>query len=174
MIILAVDQSYTSCGIVVLSVDDNDKSKISILDFNIFKSNPELIIFDRAYSVSTEVMLYLNRYNPDHVAIEGLSFSNIGNATRDLAGLQFTIYQHIRRTTDKNIIIVSPKSVKKHATGKGNSKKSDMLDSSPNDVIELFTSRNFKKTTGLYDLIDAYWIGLTSLDHIGSGIKKET
>lgn len=150
--ILAVDQSYTSCGIVVLNKD-------IVTHAERFVTDKTLDIFERANQAAKHLVGVANTFDVEYVAIEGLAFSKVGNATRDLAGLQFTIVHELRFGEKYNIRIVSPNAVKKVATGKGNANKELLLEYLPKDALKKFESLGVKKTTGLLDLTDAYWIG---------------
>ena len=161
---LGIDQSFTSTGIVVL--DDIG----AMIKFATIKSDKQLDAFERAWLISQEISnSYINFYAPEMVGLEGLAFSKFGDATRDLAGLQFTLVNCLRHVHSydeadeelapgTSVIIVSPNELKKFATGKGNAKKQQMVDCLPKNVLESFKKQNYKKTTGLYDLADAYWI----------------
>lgn len=153
---LGIDQSYTSCGVVLL----NDRTEL--ISYTTIKSTKSDDIFARARYV-TDVVAHdwVDKYHPLMIGLEGLAFSKFGDATRDLAGLQFTLVNHFRGvyTYDTtNLLVVSPNELKKYATGKGNAKKEQMVASLPKDVVQSFKDQNYKKTTGLYDLADAYWI----------------
>jgi Holliday junction resolvasome RuvABC endonuclease subunit len=100
----------------------------------------------------------MQMHKPDFIALEGLAFGMTGNATRDLAGLQFSIITVARYIDLINIEIVTPLSVKKFATDNGKAKKEDMIAALPILVGDMFRERGFKKTTGLADLADAYFI----------------
>jgi Holliday junction resolvasome RuvABC endonuclease subunit len=63
-----------------------------------------------------------------------------------------------------NIIIIPPKTVKKIATGNGNASKDDMIEHLPKIVREEFAAIGYKKSTGLKDLADAYWIGIACVE----------
>lgn len=152
---LGIDQSYNSCGIVVL----DEKAKVIVSDT--LKSSKDRDIFYRAEEISEQIVSYAHGYNAVMVGIEGLAFSKFGDATRDLAGLQFVIVNRLRYSSnydDSMITIVSPNELKKFATTKGNAKKEEMVDSLPKNVLESFQEQNYRKTTGLYDVTDAYWI----------------
>lgn len=159
---IGIDQSFTSSGYVVMDEQTN------IVDFGrIVTSEKNGDIFDRAHVTASVIGTLYLAHLPQYVGLEGLAFSKMGDATRDLAGLQFTIVNHLRYTIKcprEKIIIVSPNEVKKFATGKGNSKKEAMVDSLPTDVVKLFEQRNYKKTTGLTDITDAYWITRLMID----------
>ena len=153
---LGIDQSFRSSGIVIL-----DESAAVIVATTVVAPK-DIDIFSRALFVAEAISnQFIKVHNPTIIGLEGLAFSNIGNATRDLAGLQFTIVNYLRgnhNCTEDNLIIVPPTSLKKFATTKGNAKKEVMVDFLPENVLELFQKKNYKKTTGLYDVTDAYWI----------------
>lgn len=153
MKILAIDQSYTSSGIVVF----NDTLMIHA---ERFATNAELDTYDRAWEAATYMKRVADDYKPDIVALEGLAFNMVGDATRNLAGLQYTIVLQMRKFGNYKVEIIPPNTVKKVATGKGNAKKEALLEHLPNDVKKYFIEKlGAKKTKGLYDLTDAYWIG---------------
>lgn len=150
--ILGVDQSYTSCGYVVTNDDGQ------MIDFGSFKSAKALDVYDRAVAVATFIANKAIEHNVTKVNIEGLAFGIRGDATRDLAGLLFTIIITLRRRTTVEINVIAPTSLKKFATGTGKSDKAAMIEAVPPEILEQFTEAKFKKTTGLADLCDAYWL----------------
>lgn len=156
-VFIGIDQSYTSTGYCVIK--DND-----VLDFGVFKTSiHDGDIHDRANNVVNNITSLCNNYNDFKFSMEGLSFGQRGSATRDLAGLQFIIINHIRfqlKVLDINII--SPKSIKKFATGSGGSSKvkvtkTMMVHSLPEEIKALFKTK-YKTSTGLYDVTDAYYL----------------
>ena len=162
-IFIGLDQSYTSTGYCVLS------NKLYLpnpmIDFGICKTTAaDGDIYDRSIKVTNIIINLCKQYPTATVAIEGLSFGQRGAATRDLAGLQHVIITSLRTQLGiNNIIIVAPKSIKKFATGSGgNTKikttKNDMVNALPAFIRERFLEKGFKKSTGLFDLTDAYWI----------------
>lgn len=161
MKILSIDQSYTCSGIVLLT-DGN------VTHCEVFKTEkPEdkkdmNATYRRAFLVSERIKHLAKKYEPDLISIEGLAFGMRGNATRDLAGLQFVIIVDLLIRLKYDIEVVSPLSVKKFATGSGKAKKIEMIESLPEDTLNKFKKLGVKKTTGLADLADAYWIGLTA------------
>jgi len=156
MRILAIDQSYTSSGLVIL-----DDGNVTFAET--FTTNPSEDIFERAWAATNHISLLADIYRPDYVVMEGLAFSKFGNATRDLAGLQYMIVAILRFVKEYDLIVVPPNTVKKVATGKGNANKKELLDSLPSEVLKIFEDSGAKKTKGLYDLSDAYWIGQAGL-----------
>lgn len=157
MKILSIDQSYTSSGIAVFE-DGN------FLRAEIFKSDPEKDIFSRVWDITQHIVGIAIKEKPDMIALEGLAFAKFGNATRDLAGLQFTLIVHLKYVHQFNIKVIPPNTVKKIATGKGNSKKEEMYECLPAGIKQVFLDMGAKKTKGLYDLSDAYWIGRSAIE----------
>lgn len=156
MKLLAVDQSYTSSGLIVF---ENER----MIHAERFCSNTELNMFDRAWEVSLKVRKLAKDWGVEAVALEGLAFSKFGNATRDLAGLQYTIINTLVHLDGQKVIVVPPNTVKKVATGKGNAKKEQLLECLPDAIRSHFEDKlDAKKTKGLYDLTDAYWIGIAA------------
>lgn len=155
MMFLGIDQSYTSTGICM--VDENK----TLLHHELIKSNKNEDIFLRSKFIIDKICSLINLNSPNAVGIEGLSFSNFGNATRDLAGLQFVLVHLLRFDLDYNdsmLAIVPPTKLKSYGCGKGNAKKDEMVDSLPKSVLQSFQDSNYKKSTGLYDATDAYYI----------------
>lgn len=154
--ILAIDQSYTSTGYCLFKGKQLSK-------YGIISSNKDCDVFERAWQVTYEIKTLAKQYSPTLIALEGLAFGMRGSATRDLAGLQYTIVTHLRFIDGFRVEIFSPNTVKKVATGKGNSKKIELYENLPKNALKKFESLGVKKSTGLFDLTDAYWIGQTAL-----------
>lgn len=153
MCILGIDQSYTKTAFVIIG--DNN----GLEEFGVISTNKEENSFSRALSVSCAINDVYLRYTPSIVNIEGLAFGLKGNATRDLAGLQYVILVRLMDIDPNvNFNIITPKSVKKFATDNGNASKKDMINALPDMVKQKFMDRNYKLTTGLADLADAYFI----------------
>jgi Holliday junction resolvasome RuvABC endonuclease subunit len=169
MKVLAVDQSFTSCGLFVLEVCDSDVTRV--IHCERFVTNVNLDIFARAMQVAERVDIVATNFNIHHIAIEGLAFSKMGDATRDLAGLQFTIV-NFQRMKSRDVLIIPPNTVKKIATGKGNAKKEQLYEALPADIKNLLDVNKYKKTTGRYDLTDAYWIGMSAIIEINRRENK--
>jgi len=150
---LGIDQSYTSSGFVV-----KDESG-AVVEFGTFKSARAMDVYDRAAAVAGFIVDKAIEHGVKCVNIEGLAFGIRGDATRDLAGLLFTIVTTLRRrTSDVTLLVVPPTSLKKFATGSGKSDKAAMISSVPQHVLDRFIDAKYKKTTGLADICDAYWL----------------
>ncbi len=148
MKVLAVDQSYTSSGIVVLQGK-------KILHCERFVTNKQGDIFDRAHELADRLVSLVRNVKPDIVAVEGLAYGARGNASRDLAGLQFVIVSYLR-DQGYRVKVIAPTTAKKTA---GCKKKEEMIAALPKAVHKKFSDLGVKKTTGMGDLADAYWIG---------------
>lgn len=150
--LLGFDQSYTSSGFCV--VDDQK----NVITFGTYKTDKSQDIYGRAIQVSAFVSSMITTYNITNVHIEGLAFGIRGDATRDLAGLLFTVITSVRVKHPTVVCdIIAPTSLKKFATGSGKADKAQMIASVPVDILTTF-SEKFKKTTGLADICDAYFL----------------
>lgn len=160
MTILGIDQSYTSSGICILNLDG------SVKDVQLIKTDSTIgDVFARANHIANRVNQLRSENKSVQVGLEGLAFSKVGDATRDLAGLQFTIVTYLRYSQQfSDISVPSPNEVKKFATGKGNADKAMMHAALPEEVKVLLDAKKYRKTTGLYDVTDAYWIAKYALE----------
>lgn len=148
---MGIDQSYTNTGVVI--TDDNNNVIKSI----VIQSDSEQDEFDRCNGIAQTIVQTAIQFNPDYIAIEGLAFGSRGDATRKLAGLQFVVVTQLRSALNSTIKIISPTTLKKFATESGKAQKQDMLKAIPNSIRTVF-EQDFKKTKGLYDIADAYWL----------------
>lgn len=158
MRIISVDQSFTHCAYVVF--EDN-----TMTEFGVFTSDKTKPMHIRAFDVASQIKDLYMRVAPDTILFEDLAYGSVGNATRDLAGLLFTIRAILHQSTPNfEHAVIPPTAVKKKALGKGKGTKTDMITALPDHIANQFKSMNYKKTTGLGDLADAYWIGQTIVD----------
>ena len=157
MITIGIDQSYTSTGIIAL--EDN-----KILKAQIIQSPSGDDIFCRAWNISEEIKSFVLEFESPIVAIEGLAFAMSGNATRDLAGLQFCIISKLMFQCNINPIIVAPPTLKKFATGNGKASKDDMINMLPKATLDYFKGNmKLNKSKGLTDITDAYFLAMYGL-----------
>ena len=150
---MGVDQSYTSCAFVICNEDN------VMLHSGIIRTKKEVDVFERAIHISDCLTNLIKQYSVTRFHIEGLAFAMRGDATRDLAGLLFTIVTNtIVKHPMVERLIIPPTTLKKFATGSGKADKSEMIAALPIDVREHFNTQGYKKTTGLTDVADAYWL----------------
>ena len=166
MKILGVDQSYTCSGLVVLE----DRK---LLHYEVFKTDKTkkgdlLVTIERASVIADHILELATKFNPDVIGIEGLAYCSQGNATRDLAGLYFLIIVELLIKKEYDVEIVAPTAVKRFACGKPEKgkkiDKGDMINALPEETRKKFESLGVKKTTGLADVADAFWIAKTVED----------
>ena len=151
-IYLGIDQSYTSSGYCLFKDDE-------MFDCGLIKTDKKLDIFQRSWNIAHELQRICMHNNVESVGIEGLAFGIRGSATRDLAGLQFTIINKLQIDNGLPVKIIAPLTLKKFATGDGRAKKEQLFEQVPTHIIEQFQELGAKKTTGLFDLVDSYFIG---------------
>jgi len=157
MKIIGIDQSYTCTGLTFF--EDGE-----MLRAEVFKTSKEFDTHERAHSIALHILSQAFWFEPDVIGIEGLAFGMRGDATRDLAGLQFVIINKLRFKGDFKVEVVAPNAVKKFATGSGKAKKEELYEALPQKTQNEFLELGVKKTTGLYDLTDAYWIAKLTED----------
>lgn len=153
MVFIGIDQSLTKTAYCIIKEDD-------VLEFGVFKaSKDDGDDHFRANFMINSIKDIVKKYPNAKISLEGLSFgANIGNSSRNLAGLQYVIINHLRYDLNINdISIFAPTSVKKFAIH-GKASKKEMVDSLPENVRKLFKDKKYKISTGLHDLTDAYYI----------------
>ncbi len=165
-VFMGIDQSFTSTGVVILDDSSN------MIHTAIISSEKNVDFFERAYIISQEINKLISTYNVTDITLEGLAFGGIGNATRQLSGLQYTIVIGIRKTMSKECNLVPPTTLKKFATEKGTASKEDMYKAVPEEIQEFFLTQKIKKTKGLYDCVDAYWLARYSILHNVENTEK--
>lgn len=95
------------------------------------------------------------------VALEGLPYGMQSTSVRSLSALYFCLLLHFEKT-ETLVTVVTPTQAKKCAV-KGNASKQEVYEALPQELREQIEQKGFKKTTGMYDIADAYWIALAAL-----------
>lgn len=153
MIVLGIDQSLTNTAYVLM--EQYPTGKYKVLEYGTIQTKLDGSIAKIASSIqrvrTIRGKLRALAKQADEVWLESLSFSSTGNATRDLAMLFFALADEF------NAHWVAPTTLKKLATGKGNTKgKEAMFLALPPAAQRVFGS--IAKSKGRYDLADAFWI----------------
>lgn len=151
---MGIDQSLN--GTAVCIVDNNN-----LLFFCVIRTDKTKTVFERTLHVALSISELYASHIPDSINIEGLAFAMRGDATRDLAGLLFTIV-NVLSLKHPGVVpnLIPPTTLKKFATGSGKAKKENMIAALPDIDRQRFIDAKFKKTTGLADLADAYWLSM--------------
>jgi Holliday junction resolvasome RuvABC endonuclease subunit len=160
MIICGIDQSLTSTALVIFNLNSEEVLATYLIKTKNkdTKLKTEYPKEERIKSIRDEVEIILKKHSVEYVFLEGLSLNNKNSrSARDLAGL---FYSLIILCLDNFIPyeFYPPTTVKAFAC-KGNSSKEEVFSKIPEEVREMFNKIKAKKTTGLYDLSDAYFIG---------------
>jgi len=157
-LIMGIDQSFTSCGVVIL--DESGEVVVA----QIIKSDKRMSDFQRSWTIFNEISKLSHRYSIKNVAIEGLAFGKFGNATRSLAILQGVLVTNLlylkrveeRENNIERVEIVTPSCLKKFATGKGKATKKDMIAHVPQELVASWKRDWSSKSVD--DLADAYFL----------------
>lgn len=178
-IVVGIDFSYTSTGIFVANTHSGMVSYKTICTQKDEERPCDQV--SRAMEIAGECLRHINFFKEHrgflvdmenvYVYIEGLAFGNsIGNASRDLAGLQYTIISYLINDDflPENIRTVAPTSLKKFATKNGKADKKMMFDAIPDKQLQQNIADKYKISKGRYDIADAFWLfayGRTELIH---------
>jgi len=152
--ILSIDQSLSCSGIMLW---DNEKQ----IAFWVFKTEPKTEVILRIRDIIADITTLVKRHNVSHIVIESLPFGINSNSVRPLAALYYFI-QNLCFDLGITFSEVNVTGVKKFATGSGKANKFDMVAALLEEAPELHAmilEKGIKKTTGLADLADAYFIG---------------
>lgn len=163
--IFAIDQSIASSAVVIIEVSTGD-----VVDFDVIKTTKDfpLGLFGRVQAILTGMHdVRISAEDSDEVVWyycrEGLGFGvSKSNASRDLAYLVGAIENAFETPFQE----VPPTTLKKFATGSGKADKGQMIEALPQYYRVKFEQAGYKKTTGLADLADAYFIGKYFLDKL--------
>lgn len=147
MTTMGIDQSFTSTAVYINNGVDNP--------FTVLSSSKDDDIYTRALFIAIKVVALATMHNVTKINIEGLAFGGVGNATRDLAGLQMLIVVMLRQA-GFNPSIIPPTTLKKQATTNGRASKEDMHAALPQHIKDQLCTT--LKSKGLYDVVDAYWL----------------
>jgi len=172
MVFMGLDQSYTSSGVVI--IDQNGQVLVS----EVFRSRQGESDFQRSWSLYSDILNLVQKYQVKYLTIEGLAFGKFGNATRSLAILQgvlITNLQYLKGETYdsglEKIEVITPSALKKFATGNGRADKKLMISHVPSYLLSEWRTKFAGKS--IDDLADAYFLA-RKCQTIFSIINQET
>jgi len=120
-----IDLSLSNTGLIII----DEKSKI-ILEKSIktspAKEKTSITTVQRVRGITTDVIFELKNLNITEVAIEGFSFGSRGQGLFEIAYLGYRLREELYCNSIA-YIEPTPHQLKKFATGKGNSKKSEVM-----------------------------------------------
>lgn len=117
---VGLDLSLTGTGLIFLNESGD------IINQKLIKTTPKDTIEVRILQILKNIRLALKQKDIIQINMEGLSFGSRGQAMLELAGLHYHIKIYFFRKNYKYQTI-PPTTLKKHISGKGNSKKELML-----------------------------------------------
>lgn len=180
MKILGIDLSLTSPAICYFEGEEFNQEQCY---FNYFTSNKKLVLTNNKFcgilipefhndmqryeNISRWAMDVIVDTNPDHIFIEGYSFSSTGkvfNLAENCGILKYNIWK-----SGTTFSVLPPSVVKKNATGKGNANKQLM-----EEVFVKTTGLDIRKqlqlsmsvTNPVSDIIDSYFIAKAGLEYV--------
>lgn len=144
---------YKNCKFYFFGAKPLDKRYISI-EYPKWKTEQE-----RFGNLTAWVLNAVNDNKVDEILLEGYAFGATGrvfNIAENTGLLKYGLY-----VQGIPFDVVSPTTVKKFASGKGNANKEMMIESFHKDTgIDIFSKLGIKegKMTPSSDIVDAYWI----------------
>jgi len=153
MTVLSIDQSLSCSGVTIW---EDDK----LLYFTCLKTSPKQDVLTRIIEITEKLKTLIETYDVKGLVLESLPFGLNSTSVRPLAGLHMCL-QKLVYDTGIELFESHVTKTKKLATGKGNAKKEDMLNallSRDKRTFDTFVSGGYKKTTGLTDLTDSYFL----------------
>ena len=166
MLIIGIDPSLTSTGIVVLR---DGKVELAVTT----KNKPELGTIDRVRLIYERIVCVAENLTdgekwqaPDLIVIEGFSYGSKGRSVFDIAYLGWRIREELERLrTEDNIpwLEVPPSQLKKFATGQGNANKEIILQQVYKRWGVEFSDNNQADTYVLAQIGRAYLGGMDDL-----------
>lgn len=145
MIVMGIDASLTSTGVVVLDGDNILLSRAIVTKPGDYQST---II--RLCKIRQEVVSCINKHKPGRICIEGFSYGSKGMAVMQigmLGGLLREALEYARLVSGVEWSEVPPTTLKKYVTGKGNSAK---------DEMRLWAYKKWAVDFPTHDQVDAY------------------
>ena len=153
MTVLSIDQSLSASGIIVWH--NGVPQHLEVIKT---PTGDEVII--RIIEIIRQLRDIIRTYKVDILVCESLPFGMNSTSVRPLAAL-FYFLQYLCINEEVTFTESHVTKTKKLATGRGNAKKADMIlafEEDNNELFEVAVAKNYKKTTGLADIADSYWI----------------
>jgi crossover junction endodeoxyribonuclease RuvC len=117
---IGIDLSLTGTGVIILDKDCKVKEQ------NLIITKSSQLIEERIIHIYCMIETMVLNHPQCKIYIEGLSFGSSGASMLELAGLHYYIRTCLK-SIHKSFEIIPPTTLKKFVTGKGNSKKEQML-----------------------------------------------
>lgn len=167
MKICGIDQSLSSSALTIFDLN-TESLEHSYLIKTLNKdpiTGKEFSVEERIKKSVDSILEILNRHNCEFVFLEGLSMNNPNSrSARDLAGLFYSLLITLRYN-GFNYDYFPPKTVKAFAVH-GKATKEEVFEVLPTEIKRVFLEdMKAKKTTGLYDLSDSYFIGTLGISN---------
>ena len=165
MILMSIDQSLSCSGIHVWEGTEHKA-------FYLVKTPTKDEVILRIREIMIQLSALIVTHKVSMVVIESLPFGLNSSSVRPLAGLYYCI-QNLCIEKGIKFRESNVTAVKKLATGSGKAKKEDMIAALLSDnptLHQQILDRGIKKTTGLADLADGYFIGKLQLKKEENGV----
>ncbi|MBP9668801.1 MAG: crossover junction endodeoxyribonuclease RuvC [Candidatus Pacebacteria bacterium] len=154
MRVLAIDPGYDRCGVAIL---ERQSGKDTLLFSTCIETDRSTDFATRLTHVADSVSDYIKEFNPTHVAIEKLYFTNNQKTAMGVSEVRGAI-QYIAKSAHMVIREFTPGEVKVAVTGAGNADKKQV-------IAMIGRLVRLEKPITHDDEYDAIGIGITCLAH---------
>jgi len=150
-IFIGMDPSFTSFGIVCLDSDGNIERE------EVLKTDSKKSVVSRLLDLENKISDILEKYQDVVVYLEGPSYYSSGKFSLQMGALHYMLRMFFVKKKIEHYVI-SPSTLKKYVTGKGNCKK---------DLIILNVYKKWGVEFSDHNLADAYGLARMALEEQG-------
>ena len=152
MIIIAIDPGYDRCGIAVLEKEHGEEK---VIFSECFQTDKKDTLAQRIFEVGSRIEYCIQTYNPSHLVIEDLFFSNNTKTAMAVSQVRgVIIFQGYKYGLE--VFEYTPNQIKVAVTGYGSANKTEVT-----KMVERLVP--LEKRKYIDDEIDAIAVGLTFL-----------
>jgi crossover junction endodeoxyribonuclease RuvC len=156
MRILSIDPGYERFGIAII---DKDKGKKEVVVFSdCIKTSPKIPFADRLLQIGLDLESIIEKYKPNHIAIENLFVSNNQKTAMRVSEVRGMVI-YVSKKNNLDIFEYTPLQIKLAVTGDGKSTKNQVI-----KMINLII-KNLNKDKKLDDEYDAIAVGVTHITY---------
>lgn len=162
MKILAIDPSFSGCGVSLL---DNGREEYFLIKTDKTSRN-SIEITHRILKIKQEIKEIIQKEKPDYIGLEGPSYASKSSSVIQMGALNH-ILRELFIEEGVDFIVVPPTVVKKYYTGKGNCGKLEMIEEAMKRGANIPFFKTIQKQKIFDDnVVDAHALGVFMHDFL--------